>query len=319
MLRVILIQAPPALHCIIQSKKMHWKAKRGHGIFRRAPKRGHAEITSIHQSSILVIHRHFLSSGIALPWQDWGYEVCALCVNGQEVLERLEECRPDVVLSDIRMPGIDGVELMQRAADRLLCDRKGGSGHRGIFPRKSPGRAAGSGVIKNFAAKKNSAPHRSSVRSAVCLSGGAFPLTGPLAHRQKLPPAPSVPSHCAEYSNTSTVCIVNSGTVSVTPSPFCTKGSSFSCGKAVTRTTVSGMRSSTFVSYCGTRSSITSTDPRRCGAPYNRCRQYRSLSGCLPNDIRPALGKLTFTTGCGQTSFSKASKYRRWYSEPNRL
>lgn len=108
-----------------------------------------------------------MSSGIALPWQDWGYEVCALCVNGQEVLERLEECRPDVVLSDIRMPGIDGVELMQRAADRLLCDRKGGSGHREIFPQKSPGRAAGSGVTKNFAAKKNSAPHRSFVRGIV--------------------------------------------------------------------------------------------------------------------------------------------------------
>lgn len=57
-----------------------------------------------------------IRNGIAhtLPWQDWGYEVCALCASGQEVLDRLEECRPDVVLSDIRMPGVDGVELMQR-------------------------------------------------------------------------------------------------------------------------------------------------------------------------------------------------------------
>lgn len=54
--------------------------------------------------------------GIArgIPWQEMGYEVCALCADGQEVLDRMDECRPDVVLSDIRMPGMDGVELMQR-------------------------------------------------------------------------------------------------------------------------------------------------------------------------------------------------------------
>ena len=50
----------------------------------------------------------------SLPWREWGYEVVALCASEQEVLDRMEGCRPDVVLSDIRMPGMDGVELMQR-------------------------------------------------------------------------------------------------------------------------------------------------------------------------------------------------------------
>ena len=50
----------------------------------------------------------------SLPWRDWGFEVVALCASGQEVLDRMAACRPDVVLSDIRMPGMDGVELMQR-------------------------------------------------------------------------------------------------------------------------------------------------------------------------------------------------------------
>lgn len=50
----------------------------------------------------------------SLPWQELGFEVVALCENGQEVLDRLNECRPDVVLSDIRMPVLDGVELMKR-------------------------------------------------------------------------------------------------------------------------------------------------------------------------------------------------------------
>lgn len=50
----------------------------------------------------------------SLPWQELGFEVVALCENGQEVLDRLDECHPDVVLSDIRMPILDGVGLMKR-------------------------------------------------------------------------------------------------------------------------------------------------------------------------------------------------------------
>ena len=50
----------------------------------------------------------------SLPWREWGYEVVALCASGQEVLDQMESARPDVMLSDIRMPGMDGAELMQR-------------------------------------------------------------------------------------------------------------------------------------------------------------------------------------------------------------
>lgn len=43
-----------------------------------------------------------IRNGIAhsLPWQEWGYEVCALCSDGQEVLEQLKLVHPDVVLSN---------------------------------------------------------------------------------------------------------------------------------------------------------------------------------------------------------------------------
>lgn len=50
----------------------------------------------------------------SLPWQELGFEIVALCENGQEVLDKLDECRPDVVLSDIRMPILDGVGLMKQ-------------------------------------------------------------------------------------------------------------------------------------------------------------------------------------------------------------
>ena len=48
----------------------------------------------------------------SLPWREWGYEVAAVCASGQEVLDRMEDCRPDVVLSDIRMPGMGGEDMV---------------------------------------------------------------------------------------------------------------------------------------------------------------------------------------------------------------
>jgi DNA-binding NarL/FixJ family response regulator len=40
-------------------------------------------------------------------------EVVCEAVDGHEAVQRVEECRPDVVLMDIRMPVCDGVEATQ--------------------------------------------------------------------------------------------------------------------------------------------------------------------------------------------------------------
>lgn len=48
-----------------------------------------------------------------IPWQEWGFEVCGQAENGEEAVRIIEEKQPDVVLSDIRMPRMDGIELMQ--------------------------------------------------------------------------------------------------------------------------------------------------------------------------------------------------------------
>lgn len=45
-------------------------------------------------------------------------EVVAEATNGFECLRLLEECRPDIVLMDVKMPGIGGIETT-----RLVCER----------------------------------------------------------------------------------------------------------------------------------------------------------------------------------------------------
>ena len=39
-----------------------------------------------------------------------GYEPCGEASNGNEALQRAQELKPDVILMDIRMPGMDGLE-----------------------------------------------------------------------------------------------------------------------------------------------------------------------------------------------------------------
>ena len=47
-----------------------------------------------------------------------GHHVQTAC-NGLEALRCLEEETPDVVISDIRMPGMDGVALLQEVGERF--------------------------------------------------------------------------------------------------------------------------------------------------------------------------------------------------------
>lgn len=64
---------------------------------------------------IIVDDEAAIRNGIAnsMPWKEIGFQVIGLCRNGQEALDLIEKNPPDVVLSDIRMPKMDGTELMQ--------------------------------------------------------------------------------------------------------------------------------------------------------------------------------------------------------------
>ncbi len=55
--------------------------------------------------------RRGMAKGI--PWASWGFEVSGAAENGEEAVRMIGEKKPDVVLTDIRMPKMDGIELMQ--------------------------------------------------------------------------------------------------------------------------------------------------------------------------------------------------------------
>ena len=42
------------------------------------------------------------------------FQVVGMAENGIEALEMLVELQPDVLITDIRMPGMDGLELMEK-------------------------------------------------------------------------------------------------------------------------------------------------------------------------------------------------------------
>ncbi len=46
-----------------------------------------------------------------VPWSESGYEFCGEAPDGELALPMIEKCRPDILITDIKMPFMDGLEL----------------------------------------------------------------------------------------------------------------------------------------------------------------------------------------------------------------
>lgn len=53
-----------------------------------------------------------------IDWAQLGYELIGTARNGGEALEKIEELKPDIVISDIRMPVMDGLTLAARCREK---------------------------------------------------------------------------------------------------------------------------------------------------------------------------------------------------------
>lgn len=53
-----------------------------------------------------------------VDWKNMGCTVVAEACNGMEALEEAEQCKPDVIVSDIRMPKMDGLKMAEELRRR---------------------------------------------------------------------------------------------------------------------------------------------------------------------------------------------------------
>jgi two-component system response regulator YesN len=54
----------------------------------------------------------------AIPWADYGISVIGLAKNGREALRMIADLEPDMMLLDIRMPVMDGLEVLEKLPER---------------------------------------------------------------------------------------------------------------------------------------------------------------------------------------------------------
>ena len=61
-----------------------------------------------------------------VDWERNGYHVVGCATSGKKALELFDRTHPQIVISDIRMPGTDGLELTRqiKEKDRSFCPNK---------------------------------------------------------------------------------------------------------------------------------------------------------------------------------------------------
>lgn len=68
---------------------------------------------------LLVDDEIFVRKGLRnlIDWEALGYDICDEAGNGQEAIEKIELLKPDLVIADIRMPVLDGLELIRKITE----------------------------------------------------------------------------------------------------------------------------------------------------------------------------------------------------------
>lgn len=69
---------------------------------------------------MIVDDEPLILAGIAslLDWKEYGCEISGKATNGQQALKLMEEQKPDIVITDIKMPGMDGIGFMKAVKER---------------------------------------------------------------------------------------------------------------------------------------------------------------------------------------------------------
>ena len=74
---------------------------------------------------VIIIEDEFLTrKGLiqTIPWLEHGCEVVGEASDGQEGIELALQANPDIVITDIHMPGMDGLTLIETLKNQISCE-----------------------------------------------------------------------------------------------------------------------------------------------------------------------------------------------------
>ena len=54
-----------------------------------------------------------------LPWEEHGFFICGTASNGLEAVPLIEKHHPDIIITDLKMPEMDGLELIRFLNPRI--------------------------------------------------------------------------------------------------------------------------------------------------------------------------------------------------------
>jgi DNA-binding NarL/FixJ family response regulator len=74
----------------------------------------------VHPTTVVIADDHpFYRAGLATMLRESGFDVVGEAANGDAAIQAAEELAPDVVVMDLHMPGLSGIEATRRLTERV--------------------------------------------------------------------------------------------------------------------------------------------------------------------------------------------------------
>lgn len=73
---------------------------------------------------LIVEDEQYIAQGLSMliDWESCGYEIAGTVYNGQDAIDFLQDTQVDLILSDIKMPVMDGITLLKRIREEEISE-----------------------------------------------------------------------------------------------------------------------------------------------------------------------------------------------------